>query len=88
MPNEIPTNLGEPGYSRLMPKKEPTTGELRRLQHERATDEHEAIDSSVTEDEAHQHERRAQKAAYLERKLAERERAERRARGEDSEDED
>jgi hypothetical protein len=61
-----------------MAKKEPTTGELRRLQQERATDEHEAIDSSVTSDEAHQHERRAEKAAYLERKLAERERAERR----------
>jgi hypothetical protein len=66
-----------------MPKKEPTTGELRRLQHERTTDEHRAIDRSVTEDEAHQHKRRAAKAAYLERKLAERERAERRARGED-----
>ena len=66
-----------------MPKKEPTTGELRRLQHERTTDEHRAIDQSVTEDEADQHKRRAAKAAYLERKLAERERAERRARGEE-----
>ncbi|HZA59183.1 MAG TPA: hypothetical protein VE523_08375 [Solirubrobacterales bacterium] len=66
-----------------MPKKEPTTGELRRLQHERTTDEHRAIDQSMTKDEAHQHKRRASKAAYLERKLAERERAERRARGED-----
>jgi hypothetical protein len=37
----------------------------------------------MTKDEAHQHKRRASKAAYLERKLAERERAERRARGED-----
>jgi hypothetical protein len=37
----------------------------------------------VTEDEAHQHERRADKSAYLERKLAEREASERRARGED-----
>ena len=66
-----------------MAKKEPTTGELRRLQHERTTDEHRAIDRSVTEDEVHQHVRRADKAAYLERKLAERERSERRARGED-----
>ena len=66
-----------------MAKKEPTTGELRRLQHERTTDEHRAIDRSVTEDEAHQHERRADKSAYLERKLAERERSERRARAED-----
>lgn len=63
-----------------MTKKEPTTGELRRLQHERATDEHRAIDQSVTEDEARQHERRAAKSAYLERKLAERERSERRAK--------
>ncbi|MGZ8666020.1 MAG: signal recognition particle-docking protein FtsY, partial [Solirubrobacterales bacterium] len=62
-----------------MAKKEPTTEELRRVQHERTTDEHLAIDKSVTEDEAHQHERRADKAAYLAEKLAERERAERRA---------
>lgn len=59
--------------------KEPSTGELKRLQHERTTDEHRAIDESATSDEAHQHERRADKAAYLEQKLAERERAERRA---------
>lgn len=62
-----------------MAKKEPTTGELRRVQHERTTDEHLAIDKSATEDEAHQHERRADKAAYLESKLSERERSERRA---------
>ncbi len=66
-----------------MPKREQTTEELKRLQHERTTDEHRAIGKSVTEDEAHQHKRRAAKAAYLERKLAERERSERRARGED-----
>ena len=46
---------------------EPTTGELRRLQRERTTDEHAAIGESATEDEAHQHERRADKAAYLAR---------------------
>jgi len=62
-----------------MPKKEPSTGELRRVQHERTTDEHRAIGESATEDEAHQHVRRADKAAYLEQKLAERERSERRA---------
>lgn len=75
-----------------MPRKEPTTGELRRLQRERATDEHEAIDGSITDDEAHQHERRADKAAYLAEKLAERERSERRAerakRRREREDED
>jgi hypothetical protein len=59
--------------------REPSTGELKRLQRERTTDEHRAIGESATEDEAHQHERRADKAAYLAEKLAERERAERRA---------
>jgi hypothetical protein len=63
-----------------MPKREPTTEELRRAQQERATEEHEAIDTSVTPDEEHQHRRRAAKFAYLERKLAERERSERRER--------
>ena len=66
-----------------MPKKEPSTGELRRIQHDRTTDEHRAIDQSVTQDEAHQHKRRAAKSAYLERKLAERDASERRARDED-----
>lgn len=60
-----------------MAKKEPTTQELKQLQHERATGEHEAIERSATPDEAQQHERRAAKSAYLERKLAERERSER-----------
>jgi len=60
-----------------MSKREPTTEELRRLQQERTTEEHEAIDSSFTPDEEHQHRRRADKSAYLERKLAERERSER-----------
>ena len=64
-------------------KREQSTEELKRVQHERTTDEHRAVGESVTEDEAHQHERRASKAAYLEHKLAERERSERRARGED-----
>jgi hypothetical protein len=60
-----------------MPKREPTTEELRRAQQERTTEEHEAVDSSVTPDEARQHRRRADKSAYLERMLAERERSER-----------
>jgi hypothetical protein len=61
-----------------MPKREPTTEELQRVQQERTTEEHEAIDASVTPDEAHQHERRADKSAYLERMLAKRSRSERR----------
>jgi hypothetical protein len=58
-------------------KREPTTEELRRLQRERITEEHEAIPDSITPDEEHQHRRRAEKSAYLERMLAERERSER-----------
>jgi hypothetical protein len=61
-----------------MPKREPTTEELRLAQQERATEEHEAIDGSATPDEEHQHRRRAEKSAYLDRMLAERERSERR----------
>jgi len=59
------------------PKREPTTEELRRVQHERVTEEHEAIDTSVTPDEELQHRRRADKSAYLERMLAKRQRSER-----------
>ena len=61
-----------------MANREPTTEELRRAQHERATEEHEAIDTSMTPDEERQHRRRADKSAYLERMLAERDRSERR----------
>jgi hypothetical protein len=60
-----------------MPKREPTTEELRRVQQDRATEEHEAIPNSLTTGEERQHKRRAAKSAYLERKLAERERSER-----------
>jgi hypothetical protein len=66
-----------------MPKREPTTEELRQAQQERATEEHEAIDTSVTPDEAHQHERRADKSAYLARMLAKRDRSERRGEEQD-----
>lgn len=62
-----------------MSKKEPSTRELKKAQQEKATGEHEAVESSDTPDEAHQHNRRASKSAYLARKLAERERAEREA---------
>ena len=60
-----------------MAKKEPTTQELRQAKQEQATGEHEAVDRSLTPDEAKQHARRASKADYLARKLAERERSER-----------
>jgi hypothetical protein len=61
-----------------MSKHEPTTEELLQKQQERTTDEHRAIPGSVTPHEAKQHRRRAEKSAYLERMLAERERSERR----------
>jgi hypothetical protein len=61
----------------MKPKREPTTEELRQGQNERATEEHQAVDASATPDEAHQHQRRANKSAYLERMLAKRERSER-----------
>ena len=60
-----------------MAKREPTTEELRSAQHERTTEEHRAIGQSMTPDEERQHRRRAEKAAYLERMLAARERSER-----------
>ena len=59
-----------------MPKREPTTQELRLAQQDRATEEHEAIPDSITPEEERQHRRRADKSAYLERKLAERQRSE------------
>jgi hypothetical protein len=59
--------------------QDPSTRELRLKKAEEATGEHEAIEGATTPDEAHQHSRRADKAAYLERKLAERERSEREA---------
>jgi hypothetical protein len=58
-------------------KREPTTEELRRAQQERTTEEHEAVQTSMTPEEERQHRRRAEKSAYLERMLAERERSER-----------
>jgi len=63
-----------------MAKREPTTEELQQVQQERTTEEHEAVDEAATPDEAHQHERRADKSAYLERMLAKRARSERRDR--------
>lgn len=57
-------------------EEEPTTQELRVKQEERETREHKLLRSSEQPDEADQHERRRDKAAYLKQKLAERERAE------------
>lgn len=65
-------------FNGAVPKREPTTEELRQAQQERVTEEHQAVDTSITPDEAQQHLRRADKSAYLERMLAKRERSERR----------
>ena len=58
--------------------QEHTTSELRIEQAEREAYERRALAASELPEEALQHERRLEKAAYLKRKLAERERAERR----------
>jgi hypothetical protein len=61
-----------------MAEEEPTeTQELRFEQEERETREHKLLERSEQEEEAEQHARRRDKAAYLAEKLAERERAER-----------
>ena len=57
---------------------EPTTQELKRAQLEREKAERRRADSVPDEDEAVQHERRADKARYLAEKLEERAESERR----------
>ena len=58
------------------PEENTETHELRKEQEARETREHELLKESELTDEADQHERRRDKAAYLKEKLAERERAE------------
>ncbi len=65
--------------SRVNPEPDEETGELRRKQAARRSDEGERAETAEHEAERDQHSRRADKAAYLEEKLAERERAEREA---------
>ena len=57
----------------------PTTQELKQEQARRERDEQRQLAESELEDDAKQHERRKDKAAYLKEKLAERERSEREA---------
>lgn len=62
----------------VCPGDEPTeTRELREAQRERERTEERLLEESEQAEEAAQHERRRDKAEYLKRKLAERERAER-----------
>lgn len=58
---------------------EPTTGELRAVQVSRESQERRAAEQADTEEETAQHDRRAEKSAYLREKLEEREEAERKA---------
>jgi hypothetical protein len=57
--------------------EDPKTEELRLLQGQREADEQQRADGSRDEDEAAQHERRAEKARYLREKLEERAQSER-----------
>ncbi len=61
---------------------EPSTEELRVQQTRREAAERERAGQAPTEDASEQHERRAEKADYLRRKLEERAEAERRAEAE------
>ena len=58
-----------------MEEPEPTTQELRAVQRDRESAERQAASDSTREDEERAHRRRAEKAAYLEERLAEQERA-------------
>ena len=61
-----------------MSRQEDTSSrKLRRDQRARKEDEQEATEEAELPDDERQHRRRADKAAYLEEKLAERERSER-----------
>jgi hypothetical protein len=56
-------------------ESEPTTQELRAVQREREASEREAARDATTGADERTHERRADKASYLEEKLAEQERS-------------
>ena len=58
-----------------MAEPEPTTQELRAVQRDREASEREAAETAVEESAERAHERRADKAAYLEERLAEQQRA-------------
>ncbi len=62
-------------------EEDETTQELRLAQIRRESEEREEAERAVDEPEAEQHERRADKAEYLRRKLEEGAEAERRAGG-------
>jgi hypothetical protein len=57
-------------------EREPTTQELRAVQRSREATERQAAEDAPTEEAERAHDRRADKAAYLEEKLAEQQRSE------------
>lgn len=65
--------------------EEPSTEELRIAQKKRELDERRYADDAPAEEETAQHERRAEKAHYLQEKLAERAASEREAAEDDGE---
>ena len=69
-----------------MSNEDPTTQELRIEQLQREAAERERAGASLEEDEAEQHQRRAEKAGYLREKLEERADAERAAETDDGRD--
>jgi hypothetical protein len=60
-----------------MAEEQHKTEELKIVQADREATEREAAESAIDEDEAAQHERRADKARYLREKLEQREQSER-----------
>lgn len=58
-----------------MEEAEPTTEQLRAVQRSREAAEREAADDAPTDEAGRAHERRADKAAYLEERLAEQQRS-------------
>ena len=62
-----------------MTEEDPTTQELRIEQLQREASERDRADAAIDEDEAEQHERRAEKHGYLREKLEQRAEAERAA---------
>jgi hypothetical protein len=69
-----------------MPDDDPTTEQLRAVQAEREETAREQAKRVTDEDDTAQFDRRADKAAYLKRKLEERDRAEREAAENNEED--
>jgi hypothetical protein len=64
----------------MSPDEDPKTEELRAAQSSKARDERRQAQEAVSDDEAKTHDRRAEKAAYLAARLAQKERSEEKSR--------